>query len=771
MTKDLASPTWRKVIIWGAGAFGEQCLAVLHAKDIEVIAFVDRSPPESGQVQGIPALHSPKFVDDIALAKQADAIIFAMCADPRPMQKDLREKGFTGAFAVYVSGMPENEFFSQKRQLMATRLFVGNAETPSSVDDALLKAVECRLLAFPRIGFYGGGAVARYLLQSLPCLTKQVTHIFDDSPELANTRLCGIPVLPLQEDTPVDLIFITAVRYLDRVDIHHRIAAVTPSLRTLDWEALANELPHSTVPQSAFQDLGSCIYPVDIPPLKIEKNKDFILMDMPARFMGLLPNGVGYVHKILQKTGCNFQTIDLDLIFYHRYHSHRILDGYPELFTPSGKPMPSDPWAMDKVEEFWQNRECVDYFLPEIERIIAELQVAKPKMIGLSIHQTNRLLSKDIITRLRVALPEALIVVGGYDCINPETAPHAVGDFDHMVVFEAENSLPLLIQALLEGKKRFHIPGIISKTALNSPLGHTFVPGELPTDLDEIGYPTYDWTDIRLYRNFNHYQLIPVLLSRGCRWSKCTFCGERFDWRRRSPSSVADEIEWFVDKGGRIFLFNDSDLSGDPAAVRAMCEEIIKRNIKGIVMGGQLRVQKGYNQEYFEVLKEAGFQSLRYGIDGWAKNTLKLHKKGYTINMIEKTIEMTKAAGLVVAINLVIGIPFETEKDIDETIDNMVRNRHNFDMIENINTLVLNAGSIYHAEPEKHGIKFNGDKAQIYRDHPTAVPSQLWYSVDPYIDQEVRRHRLHRILEAAEQHGIKFGGYADWKAKKLSSET
>lgn len=168
----------------------------------------------------------------------------------------------------------------------------------------------------------------------------------------------------------------------------------------------------------------------------------------------------------------------------------------------------------------------------------------------------------------------------------------------------------------------------------------------------------------------------------------------------------------------------------------------------------------------FQVLKKAGFSNLRYGIDGWSKQTLKLHRKGYTLAMIEDVIRMTKAAGISVAINLVIGIPNETEQDIDETIDNMVRNKAFFDTIENINTLMLFAGSLYWDNPDKYGIVFHGDRSELYKKYPQCVPVEYWHSVTPYIDQEVRKKRLKRIIDAAVAEGITIGSFAGQRVEE-----
>src|SRR5207253_7431522 len=67
-----------------------------------------------------------------------------------------------------------------------------------------------------------------------------------------------------------------------------------------------------------------------------------------------------------------------------------------------------------------------------------------------------------------------------------------------------------------------------------------------------------------IYRNYNGYQLTPIIASRGCRWSRCTFCAERFYWRIRSAKAFVDELAWLVEQGCRLFMFNESDLNGKP---------------------------------------------------------------------------------------------------------------------------------------------------------------------------------------------------------------
>ena len=761
MTNLEYTDTWSRVVIWGAATLGIECLTKLRELGIEVTCFVDRHPPRKGMIEGIRVWESQEFINNIDQLSHIDAIIFAMWSDSRPMQNALRETGFKGAFANFHEGMSKNSIKQHKTTLNFSKVLLRDSR---GRDRDLIDAAVENLPANVPLAIYGNSNVTKYLLDTSPALSNRAKCVLDSS---AFGEINDIPVYHPNALSRPHIVWITAQTYLESLDARHHLEKFE-NCRPYDWADIADLLPEANKPQHAFvKHTGFHVYPLRIPPIEFNPDLDFLLVDLPARFLGMLPNGLGYVHNILKTTGCHFQTADLDMIFYHRWHAHRLLDDVTMVFSPDGRELPTDPWGVNTAEDFWYDRDCVEYFRPEIERTVSELLRANPKILGLSLHGTNRMIATEVIRRMREHRPEMIIVVGGYDCNNPKTSPHVIPDYDYMVIFEAETSLPPLVHALLSGRRHFHIPGVVSKKSLSSPLGNSFVAAELQEDIDTNGFPTYEWADPALYRNHNGFQLIPIILSRGCRWSRCTFCGERFHWRRRDPMKVADEIEWFVERGGRTFHFNDSDLSGDPEAVKNVCEEVIKRGLNDITMFGQLRVQKGYNAEYFKILKQAGFSRLRFGIDTWAKNTLKLQKKGYTLGMIEEVLGFTKQADIQVGINLVIGIPGETDDDIEEMIDNIIRNQHLFDLIENLNTLLLTTASVYWTDPGKFGIVLHEDKDALERMHPVVIPSNLWHSVDPYIDQNTRKRRLERILSALSGHDIYIGGYAERRAKQL----
>lgn len=491
------------------------------------------------------------------------------------------------------------------------------------------------------------------------------------------------------------------------------------------------------------------IYPIDIPPMAVETKLDFLVIDIPARSSPMVPNGLGHVYNILKDTGVRFQLLDVNTIIYHRYHMMRILDKVDPVVTASGYVMKKDPWAPGNMEE-WAKDEVLEYFWPQIDALLEDIALRKPKAVGMSIHANNRIMVGRSIRAIREKMPGLPVVVGGYDCVRRESGPFFVKDFDYMVIGEAELTLKPLVEALARGEKPRDLPGVIARWDSSDRVWEA----PLLEDLDSIDYPKYEWTDLSLYRTFDSNAIAPITASRGCHWSRCRFCSECFTFRKRSPKSVVDEIEFLAYKGFIKIHFNESDINGDPENLYNICTEIIRRKPK-VLLGGQIRIDRRNTKEYFEHLARAGILRLIFGVDGWNDRVLRFQMKGYNMKMVFQNLRDCRKAGIYTTVNIIIGVPGETEEDVDEMIENLTRCWGDINMIGSINTLCLSEGSEYYRNPDKYNIRFRGDMEEIYRNNPCLIPLDLWYSEEPYIDQEVRLKRLHRMFTELGRRGIK----------------
>jgi len=503
------------------------------------------------------------------------------------------------------------------------------------------------------------------------------------------------------------------------------------------------------------EDSDASDYPINIPNIGVKPDLEFLLLELPPRYMPMMPNGLGYVHNILMKCEIRFQTIDLNLIIYHKYHKERLKRKPETMFTPSGYKMVEDPWDSANMGE-WDIPEVIEYFLPYLEETINGIALFQPKAVGISLNGNNRSLVKKFTRSLRKKIPNLVIVVGGYDCFYYGVGQELFSDFDYMLIGEAELTLEPLVKALAKGERPRKLPGIISRYDSS---GRIWKEPPLLWDLDSIDFPKYQWAEIPWYQTYERKHFIPITASRGCNWGRCHFCGEKFPFRQRNPVKVVDEIEYYTKYGMHTFHFNESDVNGNPQALYDLCSEIIRRNIK-VKLVGQLRVDKRNTAEYFKHLAKAGFTHLRFGVDGWTDRLIKLQNKGYNMSIVFQNLRDCYTSGITTTVNIVIGVPGETEKDVDETIENIIQCKDFISEVISFNTLILTCGSDYYREPEKYKIRFRNNREEIYKEYPHFIPTDLWYSENPYIDQKIRLRRLDRIATELYKTSSNIGSFA-----------
>lgn len=497
------------------------------------------------------------------------------------------------------------------------------------------------------------------------------------------------------------------------------------------------------------------LYPMHIPVVRVQGELDFLLVNLPPMNGGeMIPNGLGYVHNALLRSGVRCQTLDLNVIWFQRFCQQRLLLQTP-VVTAGGYVLKDSLWSGTEHLE-WEREEIWEHFRPEIDALLEQISHQGPKAVGLSVHASNRAFCRRFVAELRRAAPNSLVVVGGYDCAYPEIGPRLFPDFDYMVIFEGDLTVGPLAAAIARGERPKDLPGVLSR--YDTP-GRVWQPGPLLEDLDDVDSPRYQWAGLHLYGMPG--ATVPITGSRGCHWGRCRFCAECFPFRRREPRKVVDEMEEWTHRGSDHFHFYESDVNGDPQALDDMCSEIIRRELH-LCLSAQIRVDKRNTSEYFQHLRRAGFLHLRFGVDGWTDHVLALQRKGYTMATVRQNLRDCRAAGITTGVNLVVGVPGETDEDVDHTIANLVDCKEHYDTLEFINPLSLGCVSEYYRHAEQYQIRFRRDKEALRDEHPYDVPDEFWYSEQPYIDKQVRRARMERIAEAVRRAGVKLGGWTEW---------
>ncbi len=619
----------------------------------------------------------------------------------------------------------------------------------------LYQSIARDLIAEPGpVAMYRAGPFLDGLLSVAPEMSGKVSAIVD--PSVTPGKYGDIPVVAHWQLLPANTrsIFLcellTELRLRLRRVMEQALKVLCPDILTLHPEL---------IPQEAWVMVHKSIYPIIVPDMEIRQDLDVLLLNLPARNNFSLPLSFGYVHKELKKSGINHQTLDADTLFYHRFHIWRLFDLGENVVLENGRPLAADPW--DWSEECWMDPRAGNFLLSlfarDIHELVTKLVSAQPKVLAMTIHQRNEWIARTVARQVKAALPNIQILVGGHSCVYPTFGPRAFPEYDYMVIGEAEPVLRPLLQQLVAGERPKDLPGIVSRG--DSP-GRVFKPARLSEDLDEIGSPEYDWfSDFGIFRTYQGTLVPYVTLTRGCIWGRCSFCAERFPFRSRSAKSFVDELERFTQMGLQNFNFSESDFGGQTEVLSEVADEILRRGLK-LQLNGQLRINKLHDPGLLKKLAVAGI-GCNFGVDGLTAHTLKLQRKGYSLETVKKCLSQCKESGLKVQVNLVVGVPGETEQDVEDTIQFIIDHRSFISEVWNISPFFLIHGCIYWEEPEKHGIRFWGDKKFIYDKYFHAIPDRYWYSVDPYIDGTVRRKRAYRIMSLLRQAGIPVSYFAE----------
>ncbi len=639
------------------------------------------------------------------------------------------------------------------------------------VFDNSLDEIEClrelgdHLLPLSGLVLVGSKKFGEYLLEHVPALREKIvgTSFYEHVSMSQQHGLASVKMKAIPPETKS--VFLCETLAFKRMQMIKRLPQ---SVRIIDPTILA-EISPEIIPARGWTPIQRNIYPMDIPEIEFRKNLDLAIIDCPSRNLSLMPNGLGYLNNALKKTSVSFQIVDLDIISYHRFHIHRLFDMGGGITLPGELTLPEDPWQAEHYD-LWTTagggasgptgrNEVLEFFRPVIDEAIAALVEARPKVLGLSIQGCNEAAAREVALGVKAQLPDIIIVVGGFSCYNPDVGRRAFPECDYMCIGEADLTVGPLFEALARGERPFNQPGVLSR--FDTP-DYPYIPAPMIHDLDQIEFPKYEWCDLSVYRNFNDYQLTPIIASRGCRWSRCTFCAERFYWRIRTPENFVNELEWLVEQGCYLYMFNESDLGGMPERVMEICDEIIRRGLhRKVKLTGQLRVNKKQDRAFFEKLREANFVALRFGIDAFSEHTLRLQMKGYTVRMIEQNLRDCWEVGIFTEINWVIGVPGETDQDVEEGIELILKTSKYIGRLANINPLILVNGSVYWIDPPAHNIVFPEPKEKMYEKYPRAIPADQWHSTEPYIDAQVRKERFERIVLALYDSGFNVGSWAN----------
>lgn len=191
-------------------------------------------------------------------------------------------------------------------------------------------------------------------------------------------------------------------------------------------------------------------------------------------------------------------------------------------------------------------------------------------------------------------------------------------------------------------------------------------------NLDELPFPARHLIDNNIYRRPDNNNVQAVIkVSRGCP-HYCFFClatptsGSKV--RMRSPENIIAEIRECITKYNiKNFIFWSDIFNQDREWTMNLCKKIIDSGLK-FTWSANTRADTA-DERMAKYMHKAGCRLVSIGVESGSQYILDKIGKGTTINEIRYTVKAFKKAKIKVYNYFVIGLPWDDEDTINETIN------------------------------------------------------------------------------------------------------
>lgn len=306
-----------------------------------------------------------------------------------------------------------------------------------------------------------------------------------------------------------------------------------------------------------------------------------------------------------------------------------------------------------------------DFYESIMSRIFGALS---PNILGISISTFNQLVPGLYLAWcLKNRYKDKWVVIGGryseriVDSFlkNPELGSQLC---DFMVIGDGEIPLECLVHAYKHKEDPKDIPNTISFIEKSPVLPKSeYIPITKRHQPDFSGLPLDEY--------LSPYPLLPIRLSEGCYWGKCTFCS-RYDNRRFETLPVQEAVSLVEELSKKhkthSFMINDDCLT--PNYLERFAKGILEKNIKANFSLWAKPVST-FTKDRLQLLSQAGFKLIRWGIETGNPRILKLMNKGTNIVDTISVMKNSYEAGIWNHAMVIFGFPTETKQEALETVN------------------------------------------------------------------------------------------------------
>ncbi len=296
---------------------------------------------------------------------------------------------------------------------------------------------------------------------------------------------------------------------------------------------------------------------------------------------------------------------------------------------------------------------------------VAAVRAARPDLVALSLTSRQWLRARRLVAAVREELPVPVVAGGLHPTFSPE-AVLAWPGFDYVCLGEGEGAMLDLARAV-EQKGRAE-PGEIDNIWVR---GGSRPPLRPPIEpLDAVPFLARDLLD-------EPPGVVHMSTQRGCPYP-CTYCAARnFDelyrdsavyGRRRSHDNVLTELTGLEAEGRLSYvIFLDDTFTIRRRWVETFCRLYGERIGKPFSLHARAET---VDQRLLGQLAAAGCRHITYGVESGSQRIRRdVMQRPVSDDRLRRVFRWTRAEGILVTANYMLGVPGETRADLEKTLE------------------------------------------------------------------------------------------------------
>ncbi|MBL7196616.1 MAG: radical SAM protein [Candidatus Omnitrophica bacterium] len=290
-----------------------------------------------------------------------------------------------------------------------------------------------------------------------------------------------------------------------------------------------------------------------------------------------------------------------------------------------------------------------------------------------------------------------------------------LGVIDFYIRGAGEESLHQLLCSLDSDGNISTIKGLFYKSETGDAVKNELAMPEIVTpDFDGLPMDKYLWQPntillktIQQAKASEDDQILalPYQFMVGCP-SKCAFCECSNPKLKLNVQKPADTVKTLQQLSSKYktgyFFFLNACLNISKSYIEELCDKMISSGLD--IMWTDCARVDNLDKEMLFKMKKAGARRLVFGLETGSERILKYLGKRITISEVENVLKWCYEADIWCCLELIPGLPYESEEDINITIEFLKRNHKYIDTAFS-NTFYLEPNSFMACHPKQYGLE------------------------------------------------------------------